>query len=91
MSAAQVETEEWADWCEGGGDLVICGTRMREHSRESMGERWCFRHRRRHEFFSVVMVPDGLSYYGPHVEIHGEGVDCTDLFPGWSREWSEDY
>lgn len=35
-------------------------------------------------------VPDGLSYYGPDLDIVGEDDDCTDLFPGWSREWSED-
>ena len=83
-------TERWADWCESSGGLSMSGTRMKERSRESMGDRWCFHHRRRHEFFWVVMVPDGLSYYGPHVEVRGETRDCTDLFPGWTRTWEED-
>lgn len=87
MSAA---TQEWADWCHADGQVSICGTRMKEHSRTSMGQRWCFHHRRRHEFARVVMVPDGLSYYGPHIEIQGETDDCTDLFPGWTREWEDD-
>ncbi|MGC0144444.1 hypothetical protein [Pseudactinotalea sp. Z1732] len=83
-------TERWADWCTSGDGFAMSGTRMKEHSRESMGDRWCFHHRRRHEFFWVVMAPDGLSYYGPHVEVHGETRDCTDLFPGWTRTWEED-
>ena len=88
MSAA--ESERWADWCASDDGFAICGTRMKEHSRRPLGERWCFRHRRRHNFDWVVMAPDGLSYYGPHVEIQGEASDCTDLFPGWTREWEDD-
>ena len=80
---------ETADWCEVGEGLAICGTRMKEYAREPMGERWCFHCRKRHEFVRVVMVPDGLSYYGPHVEIQGVKPDCTDLFPGWFRTWDE--
>lgn len=78
-----------ADWCFSDGKLSISGTRMKEFSRTSFGERWCFRHRRRHEFWHVIMVPDGISYYGPHVEIQGTHLDCTDLFPGWERNWDE--
>jgi hypothetical protein len=63
---------------------------MKEASRRSMGEKWCFHCRKRDNFDWVVMVPDGLSYYGPHVEIHGVKRGCTDLFPGWTREWGED-
>lgn len=85
MSAA----EKLADWCTEVDGVVLCGTDMVEHSRRSLGNRWCFRHRRRHEFWHVVMAPAGLSYYGPHVEIRGEVDDCTDLFPGWTREWEE--
>ena len=55
-----------------------------------MGDKWCFHCRTRHEFWWVVMAPTGLSYYGPHVEIHGVKRDCTDLFPGWTREWEDD-
>lgn len=83
-------TETTADWCEDIGSGFICGTDYKEHSRRSLSERWCFRHRRREEFFHVVMAPDGLSYYGPHVEIRGPESDCHDLFPGWTREWEED-
>ena len=79
-----------ADWCEVEGDLAICGTRMKEHSRRSMGIKWCFHCRKRHEFFWVVSVPVGISYYGPDADIEGIGSDCTDLFPGWTREWVED-
>lgn len=85
-----MSAETIADWCESDGNFAICGTRMKERSRESMGIRWCFHCRTRHEFFSVVMVPDGMSYYGPHWEIHGVGDYCTDLFPGWTRNWEED-
>lgn len=86
-----MSSETWADWCGTDDDrgIAICGTRMSEHGRKPLGERWCFHHRRRHDFYLVVMVPDGLSYYGPHAEIHGETTGCTDLFPGWSREWDE--
>ena len=85
-----VATEQRADWCEDYGDLVICGTRMAEHSRESIGVRWCFHCRKRHEFFDVLMVPDGMSWYGPNRHIEGPTAECTDLFPGWTREWVED-
>jgi len=78
-----------ADWCDVEGDFAICGTRMKEHSRRSQGDKWCFHCRKRHEFFWVVMVPDGPSYYGPNAGIEGIGSECTDLFPGWTREWDE--
>lgn len=82
-------TEAIADWCATDGRVSICGTRMKEHSRRSLGDKWCFHCRKRHEFSHVVMAPDGLSYYGPHVEIQGVRQDCSDLFPGWYREWDE--
>ena len=85
-----MSAEKWADWCEESGGVTFAGTRMVEHSRKSWGERWCFKCRTRHEFWFVVMVPDGLSYYGPHGEAHGVMDGCTDLFPGWSRAWGED-
>lgn len=88
FAAAQAEAS--ADWCADMGGLVICGTRMVEHSKRSEGIRWCFHHRRRHEFFRVVMTPDGPSYYDPYATIEGETPDCTDLFPGWTREWGDD-
>lgn len=89
MSAA-TSPEVWADWCEDSGSFSITGTRMKEHSRESRGIRWCFHCRQRQEFFLVITVPDGLSYYGPSYSIDGPTSDCTDLFPGREREWSED-
>lgn len=82
--------DEWADWCEADGQVTICGTRMREHSRRSDGVKWCFHCRARHEFWFVVTVPDGLSYYGPSYSIRGIKPECSDLFPGWSREWEDD-
>lgn len=84
MSAEQV-----SDWCDDLGEVVICGTDMEEALRRSMGVKWCFTCRERHEFWWVVMAPVGLSYYGPHVEIQGTKRGCSDLFPGWTREWDE--
>lgn len=75
-----------ADWCEDHGSVVICGTDMIEHSRRSEGLRWCFKHRRREEFWWVVMAPAGLSYYGPTAHMEGPTDECTDLFPGWYRQ-----
>lgn len=83
-------TADTADWCVMEGDVAICGTRMKEYSRRSVGIRWCFHCRTRHEFFWVVMAPDGLSYYGPSAHMAGAGRDCTDLFPGWHREPVDD-
>jgi len=79
-------TTTTADWCEVEGDFAICGTHMKEHSRRSQGDKWCFHCRKRHEFFWVVMVPVGLSYYGPSADMEGIGSECNDLFPGWIRE-----
>lgn len=82
--------EQSADWCEVGEGFAICGTHVEEYSRRSMGVKWCFTCRKRHEFFWVVMAPVGMSYYGPHVEIKGVRDGCRDLFPGWTREWWDD-
>lgn len=84
---ADVET---ADWCITDGNLAICGTHEEEYKRESWGKRWCFHCRTRHEFWWVAYAPVGLSYYGPRSFIEGVKPDCTDLFPGWSREWEEE-
>lgn len=75
-----------ADWCVSDGVVAISGTQMREDSRTSEGIKWCFHCRRRHEFFWVVMVPDGLSWCGPTARMEGVLRSCTDLFPGWTRE-----
>ncbi|RZT66772.1 hypothetical protein EV139_0899 [Leucobacter luti] len=74
-----------ADWCAQAGGVAICGTSMKEHSRESQGDKWCFVCRKRHEFWWVVTVPDGLSYYGPEAGMEGVAKWCSDLFPGWVR------
>ena len=79
-----------ADWCATDGGISICGTRIKEYSRTPKGVKWCFHCRTRHEFSWVVMVPDGMSYYGPSAHMEGVRRDCTDLFPGWYREADED-
>ena len=81
--------EESADWCVIAGNMSVCGTNMREHSRKSEGIKWCFHCRKRHEFFLVVSVPDGFSYYGPRISVEGPYTECSDLFPGWEREYDE--
>ena len=79
--------EATADYCTDlGAGITICRTRMKEHSRRSEGEKWCFTCRKRHEFWWVVDVPDGFSCYGPNVYMKGTTNRCTDLFPGWVRE-----
>lgn len=81
-----MSAEKWADWCESRGNFAISGTRMKEFSRAPEGVKWCFTCRARHEFWWVVMVPDGLSYYGPTAQMEGVTRSCSDLFPGWVRE-----
>lgn len=80
-----------ADYCTPIPGGVICGTRMREHSRRSEGIKWCFRCRTRCEMWRVVAVSDGESYYGPtvHIECGGCRAVDSDLFPGRIREWDE--
>jgi len=81
-----------ADYCTPFPGGVICGTRMREHSRRSEGIKWCFHCRTRCEMWRVVAVPDGDSYYGPtvHIECGGCRAVDGDLFPGRTREWEEE-
>jgi hypothetical protein len=79
-------SEQLADWCATDGQVSIIGTRMKEHSRTSEGVKWCFHCRKRHEFWWVVSVPDGWSYYGPSAGMEGITDECSDLFPGWYRE-----
>ncbi|MEV7827530.1 hypothetical protein [Microbacterium enclense] len=80
-----IDLDKSADWCVQAGGISIAGTDMVESSRESDGIKWCFHCRKRHEFWWVVMVPNGLSYYGPSAHMEGVGRYCTDLFPGWVR------
>ena len=81
-----MSAHEVADWCVDSGSIAICGTDMEEYARESMGERWCFTCRVRHEFWCVCKAPTGFSYYGPTAHVEGVKRWCSDLFPGWSRE-----
>lgn len=78
--------EQSADWCADDGDVAICGTRMVEYGRQSLGIRWCFTCRARHEFWRVCLAPDGMSYSGPIDRYDGVKDGCRDLFPGWYRE-----
>jgi hypothetical protein len=83
-----------ADWCTPVGvNGFICGTNMKEASRASEGIKWCFSCRTRREFHRIIMVPDGMSYYGPSIEITCSacGTIDGDLFPGRVREWEEAY
>lgn len=63
---------------------------MEEVHRESDGERWCFRCRKRREFEYVITAPVELSYYGPTRQIECTHCHTTDgdCFPGTEREWS---
>lgn len=82
-----------ADGCVDFGQATVCfGPPMEEYSRKALGERWCFRCRRRRPFDRVVLVPTRPSYYGPEVSVRCEnGHDDGDLFPGRYREWEEAY
>lgn len=73
-----------------GVALTVCRTEMVEFSRESVGEKWCFRCRKRlpHDF--VVMVEEEPGYYGPTRKF--ECSKCKGdftCFPGTWREWVE--
>ena len=72
-----------------GPVVILCGPEMREHSRSTLGIRWCFTHRKREEFWWVVHVEVEPSYWGPTAGIEGPTCDCCDLFPGWSRGCAE--
>lgn len=81
-----------ADYCTDLGGVIVCGTRMVEHSRRSEGIKWCFQCRTRAEFHWIVMVPDGPSYYGPEAYMKCSNCDEIDgdLFPGRYREWGDE-
>lgn len=70
-------------------NVTICYEPMREIHRESRGERWCFKCRKRREFFYIVTAPVEPSYYGPNPSIRCSvcNLDDGDCFPGSSREW----
>lgn len=80
------------------GSVVICyGPEMEEVRRESIGVKWCFKCRSRHEFHWVKTWPiwdkekdpDGYSqcWGGDYFsECSGCKAHGSDLFPGWYRE-----
>lgn len=69
--------------------LTICRTEMREVSRESWDERFCFICRTRRDFEWVVMETVEPSYYEPSHRVQCGTCHTTDgdCFPGRSREW----
>jgi len=64
---------------------------LEEVKRESDGERWCFRCRKRRAFEYVMAMPIEMSYYGANRQIECShcGLVDGDLFPGHIREWTE--
>lgn len=85
-----------------GAQVVIChGPAMEETSRTSMGVKWCFKCRGRHEFEWIVLSPvidweDEASIWaaawGPtaYSECGGCRQSMGELFPGWSYRWDDD-
>lgn len=69
--------------------VYICREEMREVHRESLGERWCFRCRKRREFLYIVTAPVAPSYYGPNPSIRCASCDQIDGDVGFGggREW----
>ena len=81
--------------------IAICrGPRMKETHRDSMGVKWCFKCRGRHEFHWIVMAPVidwddeasiAAAMWGPTA--HSECQNCKEqageLFPGWSYQWED--
>jgi len=75
----------------GDGDVVHINRSgpMRELHREELGERWCFKCRKRRGFAYIVTGEIEPSYYGPSpaVKCNHCGISDGDLFPGREREW----
>jgi hypothetical protein len=71
--------------------VIVCRSDMVEHSREPIGDLWCFACRRRTPHDRVVMVERELGYYGPTVtrECSRCHKDRT-LFPGHEYAFPED-
>lgn len=81
--------------------VAICrGPQMKERSRDSMGVRWCFKCRGRHEFHWIVLAADieydedgqiSSSMYMAEPIAHSECLGCRkwdgQLFPGWVYRW----
>ena len=73
-----------------GGGAICYGPRMKEIRRDDLGERWCFRCRKRCPFTFTVSAPVEPSNYGPSASVSCDrGHDDGDLFPGRYREWEE--
>ena len=73
--------------------LHICyGPATHEIHRESLGERWCFKCRKRREFVFSVSATIEPSYYGPNPSVRCTVCDLFDgdLFPGRAREWGDE-
>lgn len=74
------------------GDTVatVChGAEHREVRRRSEGVKWCFKCRKRSEFFFIVTAPIVPDWYGPSAAIRCATCNTQDgdLFPGYEREW----
>lgn len=72
------------------GGLTICYSGPRKRiAHESQGEKWCFRCRKRREFFYEVWADVEPSYYDPNPSIKCGtcGLSDGDLFPGYERSW----
>ena len=88
----------------GGAPVIVCyGPKMKEHSREPMGVRWCFKCRSRNEFHWVLMVAEieydedgsiSSSMYMAEPSAHSECSGCKrrdgQLFPGWVYRWEDE-
>lgn len=77
--------------CVSAGTMVVCfGPRMEVVRQKELGERWCFRCRKRRPFVFIVSAPVEMSYYGPTAGVRCDrGHDDGDCFPGRYREWGE--
>lgn len=64
-----------------------------EYHREPIGDRWCFRCRKRlpHDFVVMGDPPEVMSYYDPSpgYRCSGCGQDHT-RFPGMERTWGDE-
>lgn len=72
--------------------VFVCRPRAWEvFSRESLGERWCFRCRKRRDFELTVEGEPMPTWYAPMpmVKCKTCGLLDGDLFPGRFREWDE--
>jgi hypothetical protein len=73
----------------GDGAVICLAGPQREIHREELGERWCFRCRKRREFIYTVVADTEPSYYEPNPFIRCAACNTTDgdLGFGRMREW----